>query len=65
MPVPQKMPIYLGDTRTESASADAMIKTISTRFAGGRKEITQVPSRVIYLTSHNPVNRLLRYTISF
>ncbi|KAF9652763.1 hypothetical protein BDM02DRAFT_3088779 [Thelephora ganbajun] len=42
-----KMPIYLGDARTESASSDVMIKTISTRFAGGKREISQVPSRVI------------------
>jgi DNA excision repair protein ERCC-4 len=51
-PTPQRMPIYLGDARTESTSADAMIKTISTRFAGGRREISQEPSRVTHPTSY-------------
>lgn len=64
-PTPQKMPVYLGDTRVESTSADAMIKTISTRFAGGRKEISQVPSRVTRLASYTLVSRSLRYRTSF
>jgi DNA excision repair protein ERCC-4 len=49
----------------ESTSADVMIKTISTRFAGGRREISQVPSRVTYPIKLSSVNWLPRPRISF
>jgi DNA excision repair protein ERCC-4 len=42
----QKMPIYLGDARTDSGHGDTMLKTISTRLAGGRKELSQEPPKV-------------------
>ncbi|KAI0321403.1 hypothetical protein OF83DRAFT_1168456 [Amylostereum chailletii] len=39
------MPIY--EDRTTPGTSDAVIKTISTRIAGGRKEVSTEPSRVI------------------
>jgi DNA excision repair protein ERCC-4 len=60
------MPVYLGDTRTEPTStSEVMIKTISTRFAGGRKEISQVPSRVTSLDKLHLVDRSLNPRNSF
>ena len=45
---PQSMliPIYEDRVAPGSGSADALIKTISTRVAGGRKEVSTEPSRV-------------------
>ncbi|KAF9527873.1 hypothetical protein CPB83DRAFT_855339 [Crepidotus variabilis] len=41
------MVITLTEDRREATANDAIIKTISTRMAGGRREINQEPSRVI------------------
>ncbi|KZV76813.1 hypothetical protein PENSPDRAFT_645911 [Peniophora sp. CONT] len=41
------IPIYEDRAAPGSGSADALIKTISTRVAGGRKEVSTEPSRVI------------------
>jgi hypothetical protein len=45
---PQSMliPIYEDHNNSTVGSSDALIKTISTRIAGGRKEVSTEPSRV-------------------
>jgi len=42
-----KMPIYLGDSTSGSGASSSMLKTISTRLAGGKKELSQEPSKVV------------------
>ena len=42
----QSMMITLVEDRREQTTNDAILKTISTRVAGGRREIKTEPSRV-------------------
>jgi DNA excision repair protein ERCC-4 len=44
----QKMPIFLGDSSSGSSIGSSMLKTISTRLAGGRKELNQEPSKAFH-----------------
>lgn len=45
------IPIYEDQAAPGSGSTDALIKTISTRVAGGRKEVSTEPSRVRHDTT--------------
>jgi hypothetical protein len=50
---PQSMLLPIMEERTAGASVgDAIIKTISSRIAGGRKELNKEPSRVRPLYSY-------------